>query len=403
MDEITDMKSIRLPEISQVVERPVRRVLVIGGAGFVGSVLNPKLLDRGYGVTVMDSLLYGDDGVRDLYDRPGFVFRPGDLRSVEDIVRAARDADAIVHLGGIAGDPACDLDEDLTVEVNLAATRTVAEVARGLGIQRLVFASSCSVYGASDGLLDEESPVAPVSTYARTKMQSEELLRVLTDREFAPVSLRFGTFYGLSPRPRFDLIINLLAAKAVVDGEITIFGGDQWRPFVHVDDGAEVITRCLELPLDAVSGQVFNVGSDEQNYTLADVAGMIEGLLPGVRVNFTPKSEREANYRVSFAKLRTTVSFVPRHSLLDGVRQVQEALESGSITHYLEDRYSNHRSLVRGHQDEPTLVVGNGTEPALSPEGNGSLDHADVGNGNGSMQPPIPLDGGGIIPVPGVA
>lgn len=383
MDDMAEVRSIRLPEMAPVVERPVRRVLVIGGAGFVGSVLIPKLLDRGYGVTVMDSLLYGDEGVRDLYDRAGFIFRPGDLRSVEDIVRAARDADAIVHLGGIAGDPACDLDEQLTIDVNLAATRTVAEVARGLGIQRLVFASSCSVYGASDGLLDEDSPPAPVSTYAQTKMQSEQLLKELTDRDFAPVSLRFGTFYGLSPRPRFDLIINLLAAMAVADGEITIFGGGQWRPFVHVADGAEVILRCLESDLDVVQGQVFNVGSDEQNYTLADVAGMIEGLIPGVRVTFEPKAEREANYRVSFTKLRTLLSFEPGFGLLDGVRQVKEALESGSITHYREDRYSNHRSLVRARQDDPSVVVGNGSKPALVPNGNGSRRSAGVTNASG--------------------
>ncbi len=395
MDEI-EVRSIRLPEVPTVVERPVRRVLVIGGAGFVGSVLIPKLLDQGYGVTVMDSLLYGDDGVRDLYDRPGFSFRPGDLRSVEDIVRTARDADAVIHLGGIAGDPACDLDEQLTMDVNLAATRTVAEVARGLDIQRLVFASSCSVYGASDGVVDEESPLAPVSIYARTKMQSEQLLLDMTDRSFAPVSLRFGTFYGLSPRPRFDLIVNLLAAKAVAEGHITIFGGDQWRPFVHVDDGAEVILRCLETPLDVVRGQVFNVGSDEQNFTLADVARMIEGFLPGVRVIFEPKAEREANYRVSFTKLRSRLSFVPGYGLLDGVRQVKDALESGSITHYLEDRYSNHRSLVRARQDVPSVVVANGKEPALALDGDNGFHHAGSTNGNGSLPSPSHSGGNGL-------
>jgi nucleoside-diphosphate-sugar epimerase len=323
-------------------------VLVIGGAGFVGSVLVRKLLDHGYQVTVMDALVYGDEGMRDLYDRPGFAVVQGDLREEAAIARATAHADAIVHLGGLVGDPACALDEQLTLEINLEATRTVAEMAHERGIRRLIFASSCSLYGASEALLDEQSPLDPLSVYARSKMKSEELLLALADPDFAPVVLRFGTFYGLSPRPRFDIVVNLLVAKAVTEGEISVHGGSQWRPFLHVDDGALAIMRCLEVPEEQIRGQLFNVGSDEQNFTVGQIGEAIAALIPHARVVYQPAVADEANYRVSFAKIRDALDFTPRNSLADGILEIKAALESGTVSDYLDNRYSNHKSLTIG-------------------------------------------------------
>jgi nucleoside-diphosphate-sugar epimerase len=233
-------------------KRAIRNVLVIGGAGYIGSVLVRKLLGRGFSLTILDALLYGDESVRDLYGSPGFELIHDDMRNVEAVVRAMQYADAVVHLGALVGDPVCALDEKLTIEINLAATRMIAEAARGFGVQRFIFASTCSVYGASDQLLDERSALNPVSLYARTKIDSERVLLALDDARFAPVILRFGTIYGISPRPRFDLVINLLTAKATCEKRITIFGGGQWRPFIHVDDAAEAILKCLEVPLHVV-------------------------------------------------------------------------------------------------------------------------------------------------------
>jgi nucleoside-diphosphate-sugar epimerase len=330
-------------------EQPIRNVLVVGGAGFVGSVLIPKLLDRGYRVRVMDSLMYGDDGIRHLTGRPGFELVEGDLRSLEAMVRSSRDADALIHLGALVGDPACALDENLTLEINLKATRNLAEVARGIGVRRFIFASTCSVYGATDELLDEGSALGPVSLYARSKMESEQLTLALDNHEFSTVALRFGTFYGLSPRPRFDLIVNMLAAKAMYEKEITIFGGDQWRPFVHVDDGADAIAKCLEAPADVIKGQIFNVGSDDQNYTLRQVAGEISRIVPGVRVVYDEKAAQEANYRVSFAKISRELNFRPRITLEGGIREICAAIEAGEVSDYLDARYSNIKSLTTGN------------------------------------------------------
>jgi nucleoside-diphosphate-sugar epimerase len=332
--------------------RKRRNVLVIGGAGYVGSVLVRRLLDRGYRVTVLDSLVYGDEGLRALYHRPGFDVVQGDLRSVEAIVRACKGAGAIVHLGGLAGDPVCAVDEQLTLEVNLESTRTVAAVARGMGVRRFVFASSCAVYGASAELLDERSPAAPVSLYAQTKIESERLLLQLASPTFVPTALRFGTFFGMSPRPRFDLVVNLLVAKAVTDGFVTIFGGSQWRPFIHVEDGAEVVLRCLQAPGRLVRGEVFNAGSDEQNYSISQVADLIAELVPGTTIDRQPPLAVEANYRVSFAKVRKRLGFTARRSLADGILEIGAAIEAGRVPDYLDHRFNNQKTLAAAVRSE---------------------------------------------------
>ncbi len=329
-------------------DRRVRRVAVIGGAGYLGSVLVPLLLDGGLQVTVMDALMYGDEGIRHVAARPGFRLVRGDLRDIETVIRACARADAVVHLGALVGDPACALDEKTTLEVNRDATGAAARIARALGVRRFVFASTCGVYGACDGLLTEDSLVSPLSVYARSKAESEDLLLPMTGPDFSPTVLRFGTLFGQSFRERFDLVVNLLAAKAVVEGEITITGGAQWRPFVHVADVADAVLRCLQAPTGVVGGRVYNVGSDEQNHRLADVAAVVAEVVPGVRVRFGPATDTEADYHVSFARIRGELGFHPSRGLADGIREVAEAVRAGLVGDYSDARYSNYKALVSG-------------------------------------------------------
>jgi FlaA1/EpsC-like NDP-sugar epimerase len=202
------------------VESAVRRVLVMGGGGYIGSALLPKLSDAGYHVRLLDLLLYSTEPIQGVLSHPGLEVIQADFRQVDRVVEARQDVDVVIHLGAIVGDPACALDEELTIEVNLMAIRMIAEVAKGSGINRFLFASTCSVYGASDELLDEYSALNPVSLYARSKIASEQVLKNLAGPGFSPVILRFGTIYGLSGRTRFDLVINLLAAKAVVEKKL---------------------------------------------------------------------------------------------------------------------------------------------------------------------------------------
>jgi nucleoside-diphosphate-sugar epimerase len=296
-------------------------------------------------VRLLDLFLYGVESIEPYADHPRLEIVKADFRQIDKVVECMKGMDAVVHLGAIVGDPACALDENLTIDVNLIATRTIAEIAKGSGVSRFVFASTCSVYGASDEILDERSALNPISLYARSKIASERVLHSLASQEFAPIILRFGTIYGLSGRIRFDLVVNLLTAKAVVDGKITIVGNDQWRPFVHVEDAASAIMKVLEAPLALVRNQVFNVGSDEQNYTLQQVGELIHRLVPTAELIIMGPDGDRRNYRVNFSKIRRVLGFRPQWTLEQGVQQVIDALRSGVIQDYRDARYSNVKFL----------------------------------------------------------
>lgn len=338
--------STRLPD------QPIETVLVIGGGGYVGSGLLEKLLSSGYKVRLLDLFMFGTDPISAVLHHRNLEVIEGDFRHVDKVVRAMHGVDAVVHLGGIVGDPACALNEELTLEMNLYATRLIAECAKGNGINRFIFASSCSVYGASDDVLDETSGLNPVSLYARSKIGSERVLQHLQDESFAPTILRFGTIYGLSGRTRFDLVVNLLSAKAVKEGKITVFGAEQWRPFVHVDDVSEAVYLMLKSPAKAVCGQIFNVGSDEQNCTLGDVGRLVQKVVPTAELIESDSDGDRRNYRVSFSKIREAVGFKAQWTLEEGVKQVVRRLESGEIVDYMDSRYSNVKTLSEsaGHE-----------------------------------------------------
>jgi len=319
----------------------IQNVLVIGGAGYIGSALLPKLLEAGYNVRLLDLLIYGTEPIHEWLNHPHLEVIKADFRQVEKVVQAMNGMDAVVHLGGLVGDPACALDEQLTIDINLMATRMIAEVAKGSGIAHFIFASTCSVYGASDEMLDERSELRPVSLYARSKIASEKVLLKMADDTFAPIILRFSTIYGFSGRSRFDLVVNLLTAKAVVDNEITVFGGDQWRPFLHVSDAAQAILRVLKMPLNAVRNQIFNVGSNEQNYQIKQVAELIQKRVPSAKIISNDEITDKRNYWVNFNKISRTLGFVPEWTVERGIDQVIEAIRSGKIKDYRDAKYSN--------------------------------------------------------------
>lgn len=331
--------------INKPTSAPIETVLVIGGGGYVGSGLLEKLLRSGYKVRLLDLFMFGKEPISTVLHHKNLEVIEGDFRHVDKVVRAMHGVDAVVHLGGIVGDPACALDEELTLEMNLYATRLIAECAKGNGISRFIFASSCSVYGASDDVLDEQSSLNPVSLYARSKIGSERVLQHLQDEYFRPTILRFGTIYGLSGRTRFDLVVNLLSAKAVKDGKITVFGPDQWRPFVHVDDVAEAVYLMLKSPGDIVCGQVFNVGSDSQNCTLGDVGRMVKKVVPSAELIESGSDGDRRNYRVNFSKINLAVGFKPQWTLEEGIKQVVGRMESGAVADYMDSRYSNVKTL----------------------------------------------------------
>jgi nucleoside-diphosphate-sugar epimerase len=330
---------------SIAVMRNPKNVLVIGGAGYIGSALLPKLLDRGYRVRVLDCFLYGQEPIKPFMQHPNLEVHRGDFRNVDTVVAAMRDMNSVVHLGAIVGDPACALDEELTIQINLIATRMIAQVAKGNGISRFLFASSCSVYGASDELLNEESSLNPVSLYARSKIASENVLMTFRGDRFQPVILRFGTIYGLSGRTRFDLVVNLLTAKALVEKVVTVFGREQWRPFLHVHDASRSVLAVLDAPMHAVSPAIFNVGCDQQNRTLGQIGELITRMVPGSVLRCTEENVDPRNYRVEFRRIREGLGFQPVWTLEAGVQQVLDAMRGGKIADYQDARYSNVKFL----------------------------------------------------------
>jgi nucleoside-diphosphate-sugar epimerase/sorbitol-specific phosphotransferase system component IIC len=351
-------------------ERAIHHVLVIGGAGYIGSALLPKLLGKGYRVRVLDLLLYGTEPIEEWMDHPRLEVIQADFRQIDRVVEAMRDIDALVHLGGIVGDPACALDAELTTDINLMATRMIAEVAKGSGVGHFVFASTCSVYGASDQNLDERSRLNPISLYARSKIASEQVLLKMADDRFSPVILRFGTIYGLSGRTRFDLVINLLTAKAVLEDEMTVFGGDQWRPFLHVSDAAESIVQILETPLETVRNQIFNVGSNHQNYTIRQIGEIIQKYVPTAKIIHQDHDIDPRNYWVNFNKINRTLLFEPKWTVEQGIEQVIRAIRSGKIADYRHAKYSNVKFLTEEgifrlsrHENGWAYELMNGTSP----------------------------------------
>lgn len=321
----------------------IESVLVVGGAGYVGSQLVRQLLDSGYRVRVLDLQLFGLEPLQDLLSNKRLQVQKGDFRNIEHVTRALRDMDAVVHLAAIVGDPACAIDEETTIAVNYQAAKMMAQMARANGISRFVFASTCSVYGASDGKseITELGTLNPVSLYATTKIDAEKGLLETADGCFQPTMLRFGTAYGLSHRPRFDLVANLFSAKAVTDGEISVFNGHYARPFIHVRDMARACHMCLEAPLHRVGNQIFNVGDQSQNYTISELGQMVASHVPGTQVTESSDDSDPRSYRVSFDKIRNALGFEASIDVSEGVREMVEAVRGGKLGDWHNPVYSN--------------------------------------------------------------
>jgi nucleoside-diphosphate-sugar epimerase len=346
-------------------------VLVTGGAGYIGSHVVRFLLQKGYRVRVLDTLLYDRSGIGDCSDDPRLEFHLGDICSIRDIHRAAKGAKAIIALAALVGDGACELDRDETHAINVESTKLLCETVRAqTGIERVVFASSCSVYGATEGLvLNEGSKLNPVSFYARTRILSENILRkALEDRSVAV--LRLGTVFGASPRMRFDLLVNTMTHAAVRKRTITVTGGQAWRPHVHCRDAAAAFVLAAEASHDKVSGETFNIGADQNNFTISETAVIVASQVSGTNIEYFDAVEDLRSYRVSFDKVRHVLGFVPRYRVEDGVNEVRALLEKNAVD--ADDpacsnlKFLKLHGFERGRQQEPVLSVADPGRSAAS-------------------------------------
>jgi len=313
-----------------------RSVLVVGGAGYLGSVLIRKLLNKGYYVKVLDILNFGDKSVKDLYSNSSFEFIKGDARNIRILNNALKDVDVVVHLAAVVGDPACREYPQEAIETNYLTTTILAQACKYHQINRFIFASTCSVYGYSPEKITEESELNPLSLYARSKIMSENSILALEDENFSPTILRMGTLYGYSPRMRFDLVVNTLTKNAFVNKKIEIFGGKQWRPLLHVGDAAEAYIRCIESPIEKVKGEIFNVGNTDENYQIFALGKLVKELMPEIELINKDKEMIEGkfderSYNVCFDKIFNLINFRTTKSVKDGIIEIKKALENRNI------------------------------------------------------------------------
>jgi nucleoside-diphosphate-sugar epimerase len=258
------------------------KVLVTGGAGYIGSVLTSHLLQVGHRVRVLDALMFGGESLLGVYDHSDFEFVRADVREAEEVAPALEGVDAVIHLAAIVGEPACRMYAELARTTNLDATISLVDQAKREGVSRFVFTSTCSNYGISDIsiLAGEEMPLNPISLYSETKVEAEKYVVGAADDTFCASVLRLATAYGLSPRMRFDLLVNELVRDAVSRKWVVLYGPESWRPFVHVKDVARAFETVLEAPGDVISGSTFNVGADSENYQKVQLAELIKKHVP---------------------------------------------------------------------------------------------------------------------------
>jgi nucleoside-diphosphate-sugar epimerase len=319
-----------------------RPVLVTGAAGYVGAVVVARLLAAGRTVRAFDSLLFGDAALAAprASANGSFALVAGDVRDAGAVREAVAGCDSVIHLARLVGDPACALDPAFTRAINVDGTAHLADACAEAGVRRRVFASTCSVYGAAgEGWLDEDAATAPVSLYAETHLEAEALLRTrLAGSATDACILRFATVFGLAPRMRFDLVVNLLTARALRERGIEVHGGEQWRPQVHVEDVARATILAVDHP--QAGGGTFNVGSDHLNLRVADLAERIAARFPGTRLTVSPTRDPRS-YRVSFARIERELGFTAERSLEDGVREIAAWLHLSPAVDYRSARFSN--------------------------------------------------------------
>lgn len=333
-----------------------RHVLITGGAGYIGSILASELLRANYRVTVLDSLLFGGEAIVPFLHHPNFHFVKTDVTEPRAVRDALRDGwqkpDAAVHLAAIVGFPACQaVGRQVAWKYNVEATKLVFEQCADLGVGRFVFASTYSNYGLSqDGVaVTEESPLNPQSLYAETKIAGEEFLIGHRDAGCAPLVFRFATLYGISPRTRFDLIVNQFVLEAFTKRSLIIYQRGYSRSFVHIRDVVRGVMMGLEADSRKVRGQVFNLGTDHGNYSKNDIVDLVLKRMPETTVEYKDLTfgGDMRDITVSFEKIKRVLGFDTTLTVDDGVREVLFALKTGLIRNPTDDRYRNAQFIVQ--------------------------------------------------------
>ena len=321
--------------------RLVRRVLVTGGAGYVGSSLIPKLLAADYDVTVLDLYIYGEQLFAEYRDRAGLREIKGDLRNPADVARALEGCDAVIHLACISNDPSFDLNPTLGRSINYDCFRPLVKASKEAGVRRFIYASSSSVYGIKDTPeVTEDLPLLPLTDYSKFKAMCEDVLMEEREPGFTTVILRPATVCGYAPRLRLDLTVNILTNLAISKGRITVFGGEQLRPNIHVEDMTDLYLLLLEAPAQAVDGKVWNAGY--HNLKVREIAEMVRSKVgDGVEIVVTPTDDHRS-YHVSSERIRHELGFTANRTVGDAIADLKSAFTAGKVPNSMtDDRYYN--------------------------------------------------------------
>ncbi len=322
-----------------------RTTLVTGGSGYIGALLVRELLETGHEVRVLDSLLHGQEDIAAEQEAAGVKVIRGDIRDAGARAEALAGADGVVHLAAIVGDPACALDPAVSHEVNVTATEGLVADAAGAGVERLVFASTCSNYGRmADPTvpITESGELRPVSLYAEQKVGMEKLiLGGAAGSALKPTCLRFATVYGVGRRMRFDLTVNEFTRELWADRDLEVFGEQFWRPYIHVRDAGRAVRTVLEAPAEQVAGEVFNAGRSGENYRKLDLVEEIGKQIDRGKVSYVRRDEDPRDYKVSFDKIRSELGFETLMTVPDGIAEIITALDAGAFGDPFDGRYKN--------------------------------------------------------------
>ena len=311
--------------------RSLNSILITGGAGYVGSVLVRKLVSLGYDVKVIDSLVFGNDGISSLINEKKIEFFNLDIRETEKISSIIQNIDCVIHLAAIVGEPLCKKIPDAAKQINEFATKNLVNICKNKKVKRFIFASTCSNYGSSQNVVNESSPVMPLSLYSECKVNSEKFILDQNNDIFETCVLRFATAHGLSPRMRFDLLVQEFMRDAIVDKKISIFGADFWRPLVHVEDMADACISAIDASSQLISGQIYNVGNDKENYTKIKLAEIIKEFITDIEIEIIKSKKDPRNYKVSFEKIENSLNFEPKYTVRDSVIEILNDIQSGKI------------------------------------------------------------------------
>ena len=331
--------------------KSINQVLVTGGAGYVGAVLVPRLLDKGYRVWVLDLYIFGEHVLDGVKDSPNLQQIKGDIRDQTLLRQVMRGCDAVIHLACISNDPSVELDPALSRSINYNAFGPLVQISKESGVKRFIHASSASIYGVSDAEnVTEDYPLVPITDYNRYKALCEPILLEQQSPDFTPVIIRPATICGYSPRQRLDLTVNILTNHAVNLGRITVFGGTQMRPNLHIDDMVDLYLMLLELPDELIAGKVYNAGY--QNHTVAKIAEIIRDVVQQemperehIEIVTTPSDDRRS-YHISSEKIKRELGFVPQRTIEDAVRDLIAAFRAGKISNPMMDiRYYNVKTM----------------------------------------------------------